>query len=450
MITKPTNLPRLPGVYLFKNSAGHILYIGKAKSLAARVHSYFTQTTSMQDPQTAQKITALLTSAATIEHIVTHSEQDAILLEEHLIKLHQPPYNVLLKSGDPFLYLHITTDPIPELEITRTKKAQALSDAGDYFGPFTNRRAVRRSYDYLMKVLRLYRCTTKLQHGCLKYHLGICAGTCTGEFDPVAYRVRIELARSLLAGDTHAFQETIRSALQQHHALLQFEQARQLHEYEQSLNELFATIQNAFSLDRYYHALQNLSPQEMQTSDNEHIPLSTDEFHHKISIIEYPEAQKALQQLTGSTTLISTIDCFDISHQQSRHMVGAAVRFTQGIPDPQEFRRFKIRSLTIQNDYAALQEIIKRRYHNPQSLPDLILIDGGKGQLSAAQAVLPHALIISLAKREERIFTSHNSAGVVLDPSSPLGRLLITLRDTAHRTAIRYHTLLAKKEIRSR
>lgn len=432
-LAKPHNLPRLPGVYLFKDKTGTVLYVGKAKSLASRVASYFTQSLAHADMHRQQKIKELLTDATNLEHIVTRSEEDAILLEEHLIKTHQPPYNISLKEGDPFLYLHITTDEPPTLQITRTRELP-----GTYFGPFTNRRTVRRSYEYLIKALQLYRCATNMPHGCLKYHLGICAGNCVGTFDHTAYRTRIELARTILAGDTHAFLETIDNALKNAHASLQFEYARQLHQYHEHLHELFATIAQAFSVDRYYREIAHST-----------IAPSTTLPDHAL----YAGAHSALQELIGTSAPLLTIDCFDISHMQGRHIVGSSVRFTRGIPDTQQFRRFKIRSLTTQNDYAALQEIVQRRYRNSKSLPDIVLIDGGKGQLSAIQTALastalPRERIISLAKREERVFTSCNPEGIILDQASPLGKLLISLRDYAHRFALQYHTLLNKKEIR--
>lgn len=155
-----------------------------------------------------------------------------------------------------------------------------------------------------------------------------------------------------------------------------------------------------------------------------------------------------LQKLLKLDQLPYTIDCFDISHFQSNELVGSCVRFTHGLPDKNNFRRFKIKTLTTQNDYAALQEIVARRYKDPRDIPDLVVIDGGKGQLSAVQQIIPTASCIALAKREERIFgTMIPHDGIVLDPHSEHGKLLIALRDYAHHFAINYHRLRRIKKL---
>jgi excinuclease ABC subunit C len=417
----PPSLPKLPGVYLFKNAEGDVLYIGKAKSLATRVASYFSA-----EMRQLEKIQALLDASSSIDHYVTHHESDALLLEEYLVRLYQPPFNILLKEGNPFLYLVVTRAEIPELLIVRTKDLP-----GTYFGPFVQRSVVRRCHDYLMKTFQLYRCTNKLEHGCLKYHLGICAGTCTGLFDTEAYRTRIHLVEQLLAGDRDAFLATLQSGIERARTSLNFEQARQLHRYEQEFEEIFATIDRNFSPVRYHREATHRAAAAALTSHN-----------------LYQAAQAALQKLTHISTPIRTIDCFDISHAQGKQLVGSAVRFTAGIPDRSQFRRFFIRSLTTQNDYAALQEVVTRRYRIKNNLPDLILIDGGKGQLSAVRAVLPNAPIVSLAKREERLFIEPHGEGIPLDSATPVGKLLIALRDYAHHVALSYHTLLKTKEMR--
>lgn len=426
MVTRPPSLPKLPGVYLFKDAQERVLYVGKARSLAQRVASYFSQ-----QAQQPEKIAALLRDAASIEHIVTHSETDALLLEEHLIKCHQPRYNILLSSGQPFLYLHITPDALPELKLTRTR-----SKVGDYWGPFVQRSVVRRAHEYLIKRFQLLRCTRSTSNGCLKYHLGICAGECTGSFDEQAYRTRMELVRAVLNGDTAQFTQTLNHALREAQQKLVFEHARQLYRYAEDLEEIFATIRAAFT------------PKTYQSEIARALTSSADQ-EQRVQI--YHAAAKALQQLLQTDKQIHTIDCFDISHHHSRHLVGSSIRFVDGVPDRSAFRRFKIKTLTEQNDYAALQEIVTRRYRNADSIPDLILIDGGKGQLSAVQQTLltvsPTALVVSLAKREERLFTPHHREGVLLDQGSPLGRLLISLRNYAHHFALTYHSLLKRKEL---
>jgi len=413
-------LPKLPGVYLFKNAEGDVLYIGKAKSLAARIASYFSS-----EMHHNEKIQALLDASDHIDHYVTHHESDALLLEEYLVRLYQPPFNILLKEGNPFLYLVITKTEIPDLLIVRTK-----DQPGVYFGPFVQRSVIRRCHDYLIKTFQLYRCNKRLPHGCLKYHLGICAGTCTGTFDAEAYRTRMHLVEQLLAGDRDAFLTTLRVGIERARAALHFEQARQLHRYEQEFEDIFNVIDRNFSPVRYHREATHRAAAAALTSHN-----------------LYQEAQQALQQLINIHTPIRTIDCFDISHVQGKQLVGSSVRFTAGIPDRSQFRRFFIRSLTQQNDYAALQEVVSRRYRHKENIPDLVLIDGGKGQLSAVKAVLADVPIMSLAKREERVFIEPHGDGTRLDISTPLGKLLIALRDYAHHLALSYHTLLKTKGV---
>jgi excinuclease ABC subunit C len=156
-----------------------------------------------------------------------------------------------------------------------------------------------------------------------------------------------------------------------------------------------------------------------------------------------------LQKLLELPERPETIDCFDISHFQSSYLVGSCIRFKDGLPDKNNFRRFRIKTLTQQNDYAALQEIVSRRYKNPADAPHIVLIDGGKGQLSSVQQLFPGLLCISLAKREELLHTPLHPEGIHLDIQTPLGQLLIYLRDYAHHFAISYHRLLRTKNFTS-
>lgn len=423
MVVRPDTIPQLPGVYFFKTDTGRILYIGKAKVLSHRVASYFASSAGKSQPYVQQKIAALVAEAATIDYIVTNSEDDALLLEAYLIQLFNPPYNSALLSGDPFLYLHITADTVPLFVLTRTRAA-----TGIYFGPFTDRRAARKTYDYLIKTFQLYICKRPIAQGCLKYHLGICAGSCRDAFDTESYSVRLQLMQKVLAGDSEAFQRTAAEALQRYHDTLDFEKARQLHGYIEHFSVINAVIKRHFSLDPYYAEI--------------------DRVVHRTESLErvYDLVEKELQKLWATQDHLVTIDCFDISHMQGRHMVASAVRFVRGIPDRSQMRRFKIRLLNGQNDYAALQEAVVRRYRNNQP-PDILLIDGGKGQLSAVTQVEPHLRVMSLAKREERLFMERYPEGYLLDHGSLLGRLLIGLRDYAHNAARGYHASLRKREI---
>lgn len=159
------------------------------------------------------------------------------------------------------------------------------------------------------------------------------------------------------------------------------------------------------------------------------------------------QAFEELKVLLALKTVPKTIDCFDISHFQSSYLVGSCIRFTHGVPDKSKFRRFRIKTLSEQNDYAALQEIVQRRYRDAKELPDIVMIDGGKGQLNAVKDLYPTTAFISLAKKEEILFTSNYPQGIHLDPLSNAGQILMYLRDYAHHFAVSYHKVLRSKNL---
>lgn len=417
MNKKPPHLPSLPGIYIFKNTLHEIIYVGKAKSLKKRVQSYFAKYGK------DWKIDALLEEYAVIEHIITNSEEEALLLEAQMIKEHQPKYNVLLKSGQPFLYLLFTQEKLPKLKIVRNKKQK-----GTYFGPFLQKIHARRVYTYLFKTFQLTWCTKKIQGGCLQYHLELCAGNCKNDFDADAYLFRINLAMNALKNRYRQSLKDLQEKIKEYNAKLEFEKAQHLAEYEQNLEAIFKTLRAKFTETKY----------------EKEIFLATTPMWRKTK--KDPTLGEKIQAACTLNKAPATIDCFDISHFQSSFIVGSCIRFTHGVPDKNCFRRFKIRTIQQQNDYAALQEVVKRRYRNENELPDLILIDGGKGQLNAIKDLFPQTQCISLAKREERVFRPGDSIGNKLDPSSEAGKLLIALRDYAHHFALSYHRYQRRKK----
>jgi len=412
-------LPSLPGVYLFKHD-NVLLYVGKAKNLKKRVSSYFTK------QKTDWKIQALVQEHTHIEHIVTHSETDALLLEAQLIREHKPKFNVLLKSGQPFVYFLFTHDTPPLFELARNKIKK-----GTYFGPFLHKSKVRSAYAYLMRTFQLSLCNTKIENGCLNYHVGNCAGNCLATFDQEAYIFRLHLAQSLLEGNYNASLKAVKEKIAEHIKNLEFEKAHNVHRYLQNLEVIFTTLKTKFSLTKYEKDILLVTASTKRKKEEDF------------------EIGTKIQELFALKKAPATIDCFDISHFQSSFIVGSCIRFTNGIPDKDNFRRFKIKSLKEQNDYAALQEIVLRRYKNPEEIPDLIVIDGGLGQLHAIEKVLPQAEIISLAKREELVFSKSLTEPVPLSLHSEVGKLIIALRDYAHHFAISYHKLLRSKHMRS-
>jgi len=411
--------PSTPGVYLFKNSENIILYIGKAISLKNRVASYF------RKQHTDWKIDSLIAEHETVEYISTPTEIEASLLEAELIKQHQPKYNVLLKSGQPFLYIYFTKKPYPTIKIVRTK-----SQKGVYFGPFLQKKEARSTYQFLIETFKLKICNKKIEHGCLDYHINLCPGSCMANFNQDDYLFRLNLAQQVLKNKHKTFITDINQKIEEYNTSLEFEKAAHLYAYLNNIETIFSTIKIKYNIANFIH--QNNGAEQNNKIELEHISENK------------KKALEDLQQLLNLPTPISTIDCFDISHFQSKSIVGSAIRFTNGSPEKDKFRRFNVVSITQQNDYAALQEIVSRRYKNGD-FPDVILIDGGKGQLSSVQKVVPGHICISLAKKNELLFTDLHPQGVPLDIHTPMGKLLIELRDYAHHFAITHHRNKKKK-----
>jgi len=417
-ITQETlsDLPQRPGIYAFKDGAGCILYIGKARSLRQRVRSYFQKTDDW-------KVTQLLHEHAGISYIVTRNDIEASLLEAELIQEHQPQYNVLLRSGDPFLYIAFMYDQDPpQMQLVRrTPKTKHA------YGPFIKRSHARRVFRYLMRTFQLKLCKYHVANGCLDYHLGRCAGNCADSFDEHAYRLRLQLAEQALAGNHETYVHMIHEQMQAYNAAFEFEKASHLYRYLQDLQAISSTICTQYNAQRYEQEITDLiTPHFSQT---EHMAAALEE----------------LQQMLGLQEPPRTIDCFDISHFQSTYIVGACIRFTDGLPDKQQFRRFKVKSIEQQDDYAALREIVQRRYRKDHP-PHIVVIDGGKGQRNAIVNTFPHLYVLSIAKREELLYTPQHQEGVHLDVSTSVGQLLLALRDYTHHFAISYHRKRRSKQ----
>lgn len=418
MSAKPTKaIPKAPGVYYFKNKEGIVIYVGKAKSLHARVFSYFQKTSDW-------KVKALIEEHIDIDYILTKNETEALLLEAQMVKEHQPKFNVLLKHGQPFLYILFTTkEKLPTITIVRNKRQK-----GTYFGPFLHKRQARGVAYYLQETFRLNICTKKIANGCLDFHLGRCSGSCMVAFDADDYMFRLQLAMDVLKNNHKEFLKNVKEKIKEYNKEMFFEKSKRLNEYLENLDVIFETIKTKFNEEKY----------------------ATDIFvaTTPTSFAFDPQLESELQKFLDVDYPIKSIDCFDISHFQSSYLVGSCVRFINGKPDKNNFRRFKIKTLIEQNDYAALQEIVGRRYRDPVDIPDLIVIDGGKGQLSAIEKILPHAHIISLAKREETVYSKLFPEGKKLDIHTQVGQLLISLRDYAHHFAVSYHKVRRSNDLR--
>lgn len=421
---KIKNLPRSSGIYLFKDKDNNIIYVGKAKSLKSRVSSYFKNT-----PSSDSKTSLLVTEIANIDFIETKNEEEALLLEAQLVKEKQPKFNITLKAGQPFIFFLFTPSidsngqkVMPSLKLVRNRQLK-----GTYFGPFSQKQAVRGVYQFLMRTFRLTVCNQKIPSGCLNFHLNLCSGTCLDKFNMDDYIFRIEIIKKILSGNDKDLHIDLKNQIETLSKNFEFERARQLHEILQKLEHVIEVIKTHFNENKYAQQVAlTSSSMSQQTAQPTIIGLKLKAF---LNLEIEPK----------------TIDCFDISHFQSQSIVGSCIRFTNGVPEKSKFRRFKIKTLHEQNDYAALQEIVARRYRNPDDLPDIILIDGGKGQLNAVKNLFPQVTFISLAKREETLYSPEHKDGIKLDVHTEVGKLLIALRDYAHHFAINYHRLKNRK-----
>ena len=511
-------LPPCPGVYLFKDAQGMVMYIGKAKNLKKRCTQY------VQRLGTDVKVDTIFAASVALDYQITATEVEALLLEAKLIQSYQPPCNVLLKSGQPFVYVLITSPSkqgLPEIKIVRNQRQK-----GSYFGPFLEKNAARKVVDFLLKTFRLKLCKKKITNGCLYYHMGMCAGACRADFDEKAYLDRLELAKLALRSGHKKFlidlQEKIAQASQQR----AFERARELHQYHQAFESFFnaldhrptdiesvarkdiwlmtedrkalfvfserngaLTVKRAFYfpfaddqltdelfLEYFVSFYRNYAPPAIILTNSEIPDAATyaiflQQLHHKEYAITITHPQqghfaalvrlatvhaqqeqdkrlmlpKALKQLLKLPFEPRSIDCFDISHKQGMFMVGSCVRFTDGQPDKVKFRHFHIKTVEHQDDYACLREIVTHRYREGD-LPDLIVIDGGKGQLNAVSDLVPQVELASLAKREETVFSRRLPYGKRLDIQSYSGQLLIALRDYAHHFAISFHRKISTQK----
>ena len=516
-------LPKLPGVYLFKDLGNHVIYIGKAKNLKNRVSSY------LQRQKSDWKSATIVAHSTTLEHHVTRNELQAMLLEAKLIQNHQPKWNVLLKSGQPFLYIMVaqsSKEKIPTLQLVRNKKKKGI-----YFGPFIEKGPARKAYEFLLCTFNLKLCNKKIEQGCLYYHLGKCAGSCKSSFDRQGYEERLELAITSLRKGHKKFLTHLKEKIETFDVEQKYEKSREYAGYLQAFTRVFTSLATPFAQHGTILALtkkdvwiflpENASLYLFKEHDgvlkkqqvfydfsdawNENInthlqiqeyflsyyrtyqPPSTilanfdladsdviEQFLHEWSGKTYPititqpteghfanvvrlghihAEQLSKKQLATPQALKlflklpvapRTIDCFDISHKQGNFMVGSCIRFTDGQPDKNKFRRFHIKTVNQIDDYASLREIVQRRYKRGIDLPDLILIDGGKGQLNAV-CDLYDTEWASLAKREETVFSKRLPEGKRLNVATFVGQALIALRDYTHHFAISFHRKVAEK-----
>lgn len=400
MIKKPKNLTKRPGVYLFKNTTKDIIYIGKAKNIATRISSYFFKDSNY-------KTTILLQEATHIDTIPTQSETEALYLEAQLIKQYQPKFNILLKDGNPFTFILFSQTTTPQISLPRNKDKK-----GTYFGPFLTKKHAQSVYKFLVTTFQLKLCNKNIEHGCLEYHIGICAGICTKSFDKEFYNLKLNLAKNVLKKQSKKATTMINKAIQISSQELKFERAKHLIEYKQNFETIIHTLQK----------LSKMPSKQTTCQQKNFLPVLID-IKKKLKLKHIPYV----------------IDCFDISHMQGKAIVGSCIRYVHGQPEKKSFRHFKVNSLRDQNDYAALQEIVQRRYKNKSNYPNLIIVDGGKGQINAIKPYISDTELVGLAKSEETIISADFKFYHKLNVQKPEDALLLQIRDYAHHFAISYH-----------
>ncbi len=421
--TKLKNLPDAPGVYLMRGREGAIIYVGKAASLRKRVQSYFRESTLRK---AEPKVRGLIRSITDFEVRVLKSEAEALLTEGQLIKEYKPRYNTLLKDDKRFPLLRVYLNkPFPKFELCRIRK----SDAGTYFGPYTSGLAARAALEFVEKRFGIRRCrptrpdSDTYKH-CNNDIIRHCAAPCIGTVTPEDYLERVETACAFLRGERPEFIREIRAQMKEASAEQRFEDAA-------ALRDMMLLLHRAVK-ERALIRKTN----KMKTSDA------------KAGIKELGEA-------LGLKKPPRVMECFDISNISGTYAVASMVAAVDGVPTPQRYRRFRIKTVEGSDDPRMMAEAVKRRYSRLQKegskIPDLLIVDGGITQLRAAREVLNELGIdlpsVGLAKQFEELV--RDDQPTLRLPKDSVARAVVTgLRDEAHRFAISYHRTLRNQRIR--
>ncbi|MDP2671472.1 MAG: excinuclease ABC subunit UvrC [bacterium] len=399
-----------PGVYLFKDKKGKVLYVGKAANLKSRLNSYFRV-------GLAPRQEILMREAKSLETIEVDSETEALILEANLIKKYYPDFNVQLKDDKDYLYLKIVKEAFPRVLLARKK---GLVDAQEYFGPYPSARSLRVVLRSLRKVFP-FRTSCKPGQGraCFFYHLGLCPGVCTNQISEKDYKKNISKLKLFFEGNKNKLVRELKKEMQTYSSKLEYEKAEETRRKIEAVN--FVTRPRR-RIDEYLEA-------------------------SSIKEIRQKELQELAQTL-GMKTYLRRIECYDISNFQGSFPVGSMVVLTDGEVDRGQYRRFKIKGFSSPNDPGMMGEVIRRRLKNEWAKPDLIIVDGGKTQLGAAKTEIENAglaiPVIGLAKRNEEIHLFETTP-LRLPKDSGALYLITRIRDEAHRFAISFYRKLSTK-----
>ncbi|MBI2933690.1 MAG: excinuclease ABC subunit UvrC [Planctomycetes bacterium] len=424
---KAATFPETPGVYIMKDACGRVVYIGKAKSLRARVSSYFRG-------DAEPKVRAMMEQVADIEFLEALSEVDALIVEARLVRDTQPKYNVRLKDDKSFPLLAITRfDDFPKVwTVHETDDVDA-----ERLGPFLSGWELREAVKVLQRIFKFATCRLEMREEddkrrffrpCLLYSIGRCTAPCAARISKEDYAANVESLRQFLLGDRSKLRGDLERRMKVAAKQLEYERAAELRDQ--------------------IHALESLekrgTPLEYLEGD--------------ITPIDPQDGLEELARVLGLPAKPRTIEGIDIAHLAGEETVGSLVSFLDGVPFKSGYRRYRIRTVTGIDDYASIREVVRRRFtrlkEEERVIPDIFLIDGGAGHLQCAvdelakMDVARRPVMLSLAKREETLYRHDGQPREVrLEKAAPALRLMMYVRDEAHRFAQYYHHLLREKTL---
>jgi len=440
LLKKARSLPGVPGVYLMKDAQGTVVYVGKARALPDRVSTYFVPSAEL-----GFKKQPLLDIVDDFDVIECEGEWEALLTESRLIKdlRPAPKFNARLKDGKSFPYLVITqNEDYPRVFVTRNPSGAGdealtrLLKAAKVYGPFTNAGALREAVQLLQRAFKFRTCSIDIVAGdprnrffrpCLLAAINQCTAPCAERIGVEEYGADVQRFARFVSSKRSAMLRELRSEMDTASGLMQYEKAASVRDQIRSIEKL----------DERAEVKEGWQPEI------------------EIAALDPAKGCAALQKILGLERAVRAIEGIDIAHLQGGQTVGSKVCFVDGRPFKEEYRRYKIRSVA-NDDYASIREVVSRRYRDAgaghELFPDVIMIDGGLGQLHAAEEALAQLeiqppMVISLAKKEELIYVRARSEPIRLARTNAALRLVQSVRDEAHRFAQSYHHLLRKKDL---
>lgn len=398
------NIPDAAGIYLMKDKEGNVIYIGKAKSLKKRLSSYLSR-------ELSTKTQAMLSNIYDVEYKITPTESLALLLEMSLIHKYKPKYNVALRDDKSFPFVKITGEEFPAIYVTRKREV----DAARYIGPFTNVKLLKQALRIIRRSFPYRSCKKLPKKACIYYRLKLSPAPCIGKIGKEAYAKTVGNIALILEGKTDELIKKLSKEMMLKSKNLDFEEAAKIRDQINALSAI----------------------------SHRHISFS------------YQMELEDLKGLLNLKRLPERIEAFDISNIRGKEATGSMVSFLRGIPDKNNYRRFRIKTVEEIDDYRMLSEVINRRYlrllEEKLPLPDLILIDGGRGHLLTAEKELRqlglNIPLVSIAKEYENIYIKGKINPIRLKQDAPALNLIRKIRNEAHRFAVGYHHILRRKKI---